>query len=44
MKIPDLYDEDIVFLESEMDKMNLVLPELRHFIYQEEIQQHLIVI
>ena len=32
MKIPDLHEEDIVFLESEMDKMNLFLPELRHFI------------
>jgi cob(I)alamin adenosyltransferase len=32
MKIPDLHEEDIVFLESEMDKMNLILPELRHFI------------
>ena len=32
MKIPDLHEQDIVFLESEMDKMNLVLPELKHFI------------
>ena len=32
MKIPDLHEKDIVFLEREMDKMNLILPELRHFI------------
>jgi len=32
MQIPDLKDEDIVLLESEMDQMTGVLPELRHFI------------
>lgn len=31
-KIPDLHLEDIELLEKEMDKMNLQLPELRHFI------------
>lgn len=32
MKIPDLKEEDIVLLETEIDKMNEVLPELKHFI------------
>lgn len=32
MKIPDLHEEDIVFLENEMDKMTEVLPELKNFI------------
>ena len=32
MKIPDLNPEDITLLEAEMDRMNEVLPELRHFI------------
>jgi cob(I)alamin adenosyltransferase len=32
MKIPDLHEEDILLLEQEMDAMNEVLPELRHFI------------
>lgn len=32
MKIPDLHDSDIVLLETEMDKMNESLPELKHFI------------
>ena len=32
MKIPDLLDTDIEFLEQEMDKMNEELPELKHFI------------
>lgn len=32
MKIPDLLKSDIVLLETEMDEMNEVLPELRHFI------------
>jgi len=32
MKIPDLLESDIVLLETEMDEMNEVLPELRHFI------------
>lgn len=32
MKIPDLKEEDIFFLETEIDKMNEVLPELHSFI------------
>lgn len=32
MKIPDLHLSDIELLEKEMDAMNDVLPELRHFI------------
>ena len=32
MKIPDLREEDILFLEQEMDKMNETLPEMRSFI------------
>jgi cob(I)alamin adenosyltransferase len=32
MKIPDLKEEDIVLLETEIDKMHEVLPELKHFI------------
>ncbi|HEY0897896.1 MAG TPA: cob(I)yrinic acid a,c-diamide adenosyltransferase [Sphingobacteriaceae bacterium] len=32
MQIPDLKDEDIALLESEMDQMTGDLPELRHFI------------
>ena len=32
MKIPDLLEEDIALLENEIDQMNEVLPELRHFI------------
>lgn len=32
MKIPDLLESDITLLENEMDQMNAVLPELRHFI------------
>lgn len=32
MKIPDLFDADIVVLENEIDKMNEVLPEMRSFI------------
>lgn len=32
MKIPDLRPADILLLEKEMDAMNEVLPELRHFI------------
>ncbi len=32
MKVPDLKPEDIELLENEMDSMNAVLPELRHFI------------
>ncbi|WP_421939428.1 cob(I)yrinic acid a,c-diamide adenosyltransferase [Pedobacter sp.] len=32
MKIPDLHEEDILLLESEMDVMNEVLPALKHFV------------
>ncbi|TCD01622.1 cob(I)yrinic acid a,c-diamide adenosyltransferase [Pedobacter psychroterrae] len=32
MKIPDLHDQDIALLEIEMDGMNEVLSELKHFI------------
>ncbi len=32
MKIPDLLENDILLLETEMDEMNAVLPELKHFI------------
>lgn len=32
MKIPDLLDEDILFLEKEIDLMNTELPEMRSFI------------
>ncbi len=32
MKIPDLHEADIDLLEKEMDAMNEVLPELKHFI------------
>lgn len=32
MVIPDLHSEDIDLLEQEMDRMNLSLPELKHFI------------
>jgi len=32
MQIPDLKAEDITLLEEEMDRMNEVLPELKHFI------------
>lgn len=32
MKIPDLHEQDITLLEGEMDLMNEILPELRHFI------------
>lgn len=32
MKIPDLHPEDITLLETEMDAMNTLLPELKHFI------------
>ncbi|MEJ5963385.1 cob(I)yrinic acid a,c-diamide adenosyltransferase [Pedobacter immunditicola] len=32
MKIPDLHEADIILLEREMDAMNEVLPELKHFI------------
>ena len=32
MTIPDLHAEDIELLELEMDKINNILPELKHFI------------
>ena len=32
MKIPDLHLEDIELLEKEMDVMNEVLPQLKHFV------------
>ena len=32
MKIPDLHEADIKLLEDEIDAMNEVLPELKHFI------------
>jgi cob(I)alamin adenosyltransferase len=32
MKVPDLHEEDIVLLENEMDRMNEVLPPLKHFV------------
>lgn len=32
MKIPDLKEEDILFLEQEMDKMDEQLPEMRSFV------------
>ena len=32
MKIPDLHESDITLLEQEMDSMNEILPELKHFL------------
>ncbi len=32
MKIPDLKEEDVVLLESEIDKMNEELPEMKSFV------------
>lgn len=32
MKIPDLKESDVLLLENEIDKMNDVLPVMRHFI------------
>jgi cob(I)alamin adenosyltransferase len=32
MKIPDLHEYDVTLLEEEMDKMNEMLPALKHFI------------
>ncbi|KAA9338305.1 cob(I)yrinic acid a,c-diamide adenosyltransferase [Hymenobacter busanensis] len=32
MALPDLHDADVLVLEQEMDRMNDILPELRHFI------------
>lgn len=32
MKLPEVKEEDIVFLEKEIDKMDEVLPEMKHFV------------
>lgn len=32
MQLPDLFDEDVVWLEQRIDSMNEVLPEMRSFI------------
>ncbi len=32
MKLPDLHDTDVTWLENRIDKMNEVLPEMRSFI------------
>jgi cob(I)alamin adenosyltransferase len=32
MKIPDLKEEDVTLLETEMDKMNETIPEMRSFV------------
>ncbi len=32
IKLPDLHDTDVVWLEQQIDKMNEVLPEMRSFI------------
>ncbi len=32
MRVPDLKEEDVTLLESEMDKMNTVLPVMKNFI------------
>jgi len=32
MKLPDLHDEDVAWLEQRIDEMNEVLPEMRSFI------------
>lgn len=32
LKIPDLHEEDVVFLEKEIDRMNESLPEMKSFI------------
>jgi cob(I)alamin adenosyltransferase len=32
MKLPDLHDEDVVWLEQRIDSMNEELPEMRSFI------------
>ncbi|MDF2437205.1 MAG: hypothetical protein K0Q95_1581 [Bacteroidota bacterium] len=32
MKIPDLKEEDVIFLETQIDRMNETLPEMRSFI------------
>lgn len=32
MKLPELYNEDVTELEKAIDKMNEVLPEMKHFV------------
>jgi cob(I)alamin adenosyltransferase len=32
MKLPEVKEEDILFLEKEIDKMDEVLPEMKHFV------------
>lgn len=32
MKLPDVHDEDVIWLEQRIDEMNEVLPEMRSFI------------
>lgn len=32
VKVPQLFEEDIIFLEKEIDKMNETLPEMRSFV------------
>lgn len=32
MKIPDLFESDVILLEERMDQMNEILPDLKHFI------------
>ena len=32
MKLPDLLEKDVLFLENEIDRMNAVLPEMKFFI------------
>ena len=32
MKLPDLYEEDVLWLEEQIDNMNEELPEMRSFI------------
>lgn len=32
MKLPQVKEEDIIFLEKEIDKMDEVLPEMKHFV------------
>lgn len=32
MKIPDLHNSDIELLEKEIDKINLIIPPLKHFV------------
>jgi cob(I)alamin adenosyltransferase len=32
MKLPDIHEEDVIWLERQIDEMNAVLPEMRSFI------------